>query len=211
MTSPKTVFLSHKAIDGELAKNISVVIHGLLPVKVFLSEEIPKASDFREEIRSAIDRAEIFILLFTDQKDDWSWCFYEVGMYSCSVEHSDRPIYCLHLQDTPSPSPLSNLQTVKAIATDVELWIENLCEQFKWNIPSREKLKIVAKKIEQGFRARNIITERGIKPFIWVTPAWPTKSKPNFNAVRLPNINFDEASVTVDDEFSYNARISRDA
>ncbi len=108
----------------------------------------------------------------------------------------------MHLQDTPSPSPLANLQTVKATAGDLEIWIKNLCGQFKCRPPSREKIRTVAKKIEQGFKTRSIVTERGIKPFVWVTAPWPTKTRPNFNAAKLPAIHFEDAEVLVDDKLA---------
>ena len=101
------VFLSHKAKDGALAKHIRDVLAPLLPdLGIFLSEEIDKSKDFRDEILKKLAKARFFILLYTDPSEDWSWCFFEAGAF-----HSARPekgarkrqIYCLHTKDSLPP------------------------------------------------------------------------------------------------------------
>ena len=70
-------FLSHKAKDGLLAKQIQEALVPVLPgIKIFRSEEIDKSKDFREEIWKRLAKAKFFILLYTDPSDDWSWCFF---------------------------------------------------------------------------------------------------------------------------------------
>ena len=63
MEDTRTVFISHKAKDFELAAKCRKAIQELLRIKVFLSEDIPKGQGFRQEIRSAIDKARYFIAL----------------------------------------------------------------------------------------------------------------------------------------------------
>jgi hypothetical protein len=195
----KPVFLSHKAKDFELAKKCRDTLQNLLPINVFLSEDIIKGGDFRGAIHAALDKAASFILLFTDPSENWSWCFYEAGMYNRLEDKGNgRRIYCLHLQDIPPPSPLADLQTVKAEATDIERWIVDLCAALKFKLPTHEKIQLSARKIDQYFKAVNLISEVEIKPYIWIIPPWPNKNKPNFNAPRLPAIRFENASVVVD-------------
>ena len=201
MLSARSAFLSHKAKDFRLAERCRNAIQELLSINVFMSEDIPKAHGFRQEIHSALEKADCFILLFTDPSEDWSWCLYEAGLYNTAltqVNGSGRPIYCLHFQDTPPPSPLADLQTVKSEARDIERWISDLCRVLKHTPPSGGKIQIAAKKIDQAFKALNVVTEVEIKPYIWVVLPWPGRTKPNFNAAKLPAIRFENALVSID-------------
>jgi hypothetical protein len=201
MPNSKIAFLSHKAKDVELAKIVKKAILRVIPIQVFISEEIRKAEDFRHEIIATLDRADCFVFIFTDPSDDWSWCFYEVGFYDRFAAQASglrRPIYCLHLPDTLPPSPLAHLQAIKAQTEDIERWLLDLCGVLKPRSQTPEKLRLAAKKIEEGFKTLNIVSETDIKPYIWVIPAWPRRSEANFNAAELPSIRFEKAIVTID-------------
>jgi hypothetical protein len=199
----RTAFLSHKVKDAELAAKICSELETVFPsVKIFLSEGIRKAGDFRKEIANALTEASFFILLYTDPGDDWSWCFYEVGCYrSLNPDLSDdeRPVYCLHAEEVPPPSPIANLQTTTSDAGDIERWIGHVASYLKQKAPPRRKVTAAAKKIEHEIKARNILFEQVIKPYIWIKPAWPGP-KPKWNARKLPAISLDNALVTIDKE-----------
>ena len=155
MPNSKIAFLSHKAKDVELAKIVKKAILRVIPIQVFISEEIRKAEDFRHEIIATLDRADCFVFIFTDPSDDWSWCFYEVGFYDRFAAQASglrRPIYCLHLPDTLPPSPLAHLQAIKAQTEDIERWLLDLCGVLKPRSQTPEKLRLAAKKIEEGFK-----------------------------------------------------------
>lgn len=198
------VFLSHKAKDGTLAEKIQQALCSVFPdLEIFLSEEIPKSDDFRKKIWSALGKARFFVLLYTDPKDDWSWCFFEVGAYRSiwREEAKNRhPIYCLHSKESSPPSPLSDLQTVTAEVVDIDRWLRDICKLLNRRAPPRKRMREATEKIESAVRARSILEERTVKPYIWITPRWPAKTPPNFNSAKLPNIPLENAIVTIDPE-----------
>jgi len=202
MAGAKTAFLSHKVTDGDLAVKCQKALRDLLNIKVFMSEDIPKGTNWREDIHSAINKADCFILLFTDPIEDWSWCLYEAGLYGRSSPQANgsrrRPIYCLHFRNTPPPSPLADLQTVRADVDEIQKFINNLYETFKYPLPRYERIQAAARRIEQAFKGIDVLSEVDIKPYVWVIPEWPNRSKPNFNAAKLPAIRFENALVEVD-------------
>lgn len=196
-------FLSHKAKDGLLAKQIQDALATVLPnLDIFLSEKIDKSKDFRDEIWKKLAKARFFILLYTDPSEDWSWCFFEAGAF-----HSVRPekgpgqrqIYCLHTKDSLPPGPLANLQTIQAKAADIKLWIEDIRKLLKRRAPPKNRVDEAARRIECAVKARSILVERSIKPNIWITPRWP-KPQPNCDKANLPPIPLENAIVNIDPE-----------
>src|ERR1700739_2234996 len=173
----RTGFLSHKVMDAKLARELQRELTRVFPtVKIFLSEDIAKARDFRKEITSALARASFFILLYTDPREDWSWCFYEVGSYRSlkpKIPEKKRPVYCLHSEAFAPPSPLANLQTVKADAPDIEQWIRELSQLLNHKTPAAERISSAVKKIERAVKARSVLLEQVIKPYVSIIPPWP--------------------------------------
>ena len=198
------VFLSHKAKDGALAKKVQKALCSVIPdLDIFLSEEIPKSDDFRENIWGALEKAKFFILLYTDPSDDWSWCFFEVGAYRSIWRQESRnrhPIYCLHSKESLPPGPLANLQTIKAESVDIQRWLEDMGELVKRRIPADKRARLAAEQIENAVKARSILNERTIKPYIWIEPHWPKGKPGNFNVAELPEIPLDDATVSIDSE-----------
>ena len=192
-------FLSHKAKDGILAKQIQEALGPVLPsVNIFLSEEIGKSKDFRKEIWTTLAKAKFFILLYTDPNEDWSWCFFEAGAFHSDKTARQRQIYCLHTKDLQPPSPLANLQTIRAEAADIKLWIEDVGKLLKRRAPPKNRVDEAAKLIENAVKARSVLVERMIKPHIWVTPRWPDQTQSNFNKAKLPTIPLQNAIVNID-------------
>src|ERR1700693_4394401 len=124
-----TVFLSHKsqhASAAEALRDALSIVYGR--DEIFLAEEINRGVDWRASIDRALDDAKCFLLLYTDPQLDWSWCFYEAGAFAKMREKTARPVFCLHPGDVVPPSPLANLQTIKATPDQLEPWIRNdLC------------------------------------------------------------------------------------
>jgi hypothetical protein len=203
----RSAFLSHKVKDAKLAKQVQRALGSVFPaVKIFLSEEITKARDFRSEISRALTEASFFILLYTDPSEDWSWCFYEVGSYrSLKPRPSDakeRPFYCLHSGDFQAPSPVANLQTVKASLGDIERWIRDLSVLLKHKTPPAAKIASAARKIELAIKAPTVFHEQVLKPYIWITPPWPGGRTPDWHAARLPPILLENSRIAIDQESS---------
>lgn len=194
-------FLSHKAKDGILAKQIQEALGPVLPsVNIFLSEEIGKSKDFRKEIWTTLAKAKFFILLYTDPNEDWSWCFFEAGAFHSDKTARQRHIYCLHTKDLQPPSPLANLQTIRAEAADIKLWIEDIGKRLKGRAPPKSRVDEAAKRIENAVKARSVLVERMVKPHICITPRWPDQTQSNFNKAKLPTIPMENAIVNIDPE-----------
>jgi hypothetical protein len=209
----RTAFLSHKVKDAKLAKQIRDALGKVFPaITIFLSEEITKARDFRTEISKALIESSFFILLYTDPSEDWSWCFYEVGSYrSLKLRLSDdkeRPFYCLHSGDFQPPSPVANLQTVKATIGDIERWIRDLSVVLKHRNPPAAKIAAAARKIELAIKASNVFLEQVLKPYIWITPPWPGPHAPNWHAAELPPIALENSRVAIDQESATKLQLS---
>ena len=125
-----TAFLSHKNQHANAARALRDALNIVFAKdEVFLTEDIDKGEDFRNEIDRALDQAKCFVLLYTDPKLDWSWCFYEAGAFAKMKGPPGRPVFCLHPVEVVPPSPLANLQTIQATPEQLENWIRNsLCE-----------------------------------------------------------------------------------
>lgn len=206
----KIGFLSHKAKDGELAKQIANALTTVLRrVPVFLSEHISPSDDWRKVITKNLNRADFFILLFTDPDDDWSWCLFEAGYVARNdFSGNDRPIYCIHPHDVEPPSPLAHLQTISARPPDVKAWIAKLCSDLRRKTPSDRSMTAAARKIVNAVNGRSSMHESLVKPHIEITPRWPKNARPNWSCPRLlPKLSFEDALVTIDDESAHKLEL----
>jgi hypothetical protein len=100
------------------------------------------------------------VLVFTDQHEDWGWCLYETGFFDALMQipnsEQSRKIYCLHNSSITPPSPIANLQTIKAELKDVTHWLEQV---FAYTRQTRAKfLKDIPKLAE---RICNVFSNAG--------------------------------------------------
>jgi hypothetical protein len=191
------VFLSHKTTFAEQAEALARALEEAAPgAKIFQSEDIDKGQDWRDRIHHELERAKCFILLYTDPKLDWSWCFYEAGafMSKCS---KPRPVFCLHPKTVEPPSPLANLQTIRAERQDIEKWLGNdLCPLLNCRRRQKEdRRKATVKDIERLVNATGPIQETSLKPYIWIKPKWSGDWTATGN---IPEIDFSDASISID-------------
>jgi hypothetical protein len=195
-------FLSHKAVHRDEAKAVAKALNVIMSNdEIFRSEEIGKAEDFRDEITQALDQAKCFVLLYTDPTLDWSWCFYEAGLFTKANGGSTRPIYCLHPPDVDPPSPISNLQTIQARSDEIENWIrDDLCPVLKRRQPDASDLAESVQSIEKVVNNIGPVSEHVLKPYIWITPQWPGPDPAWHATDRLPKIDFSTAYVSIDAE-----------
>jgi hypothetical protein len=130
------IFFSHKVKDEPVTRNIIELLHrNTENVQCFISEDITKGKDWRHEIALHLKLSGILVLVFTDPDEDWGWCLYETGFFDALMQIHDaaqtRLIYCLHNSSTTPPSPIANLQTIKAEPDDVSKWLSELFEHTK--------------------------------------------------------------------------------
>jgi TIR domain len=189
------VFLSHKQDYTKQAQALCRALRKIVPgAAIFRSEDIDKGADFRAAINRELAEAKCFVLLYTDPEIDWSWCFYEAGVFMCKGRKR-RPVFCLHPKAVPPPSPLANLQSIPAERAEIEKWIRNDFSRVLTRKHREDKLKGTVKDIEKLVNATAPVEELFLKPYIEIRPQWSG----DWNAIdKIPQIDFSNASVKID-------------
>ena len=134
--SSYNIFFSHKVKDEPVTRNIIDLLHRHTDnVQCFISEDIEKGKNWRDEIAQHLKLSSLLVLIFTDPEEDWGWCLYETGFFDALTQIPDatqgRRIYCLHNTSAAPPSPIANLQTIAAEPEDVSRWLRGLFEYTK--------------------------------------------------------------------------------
>jgi hypothetical protein len=130
------IFFSHKVKDEPVTRKIIELLHRHTDnVQCFISEDIEKGKNWRDEIAEHLKLSSLLVLIFTDPEEDWGWCLYETGFFDALTQIPDaaqaRRIYCLHNPSATPPSPIANLQTIAAEPEDVSRWLSGLFEYTK--------------------------------------------------------------------------------
>ncbi|MCG6875312.1 MAG: toll/interleukin-1 receptor domain-containing protein [Betaproteobacteria bacterium] len=161
-----TVFISHKHEDHALALEVMNAMEGLDPERIdcFVSGvDITAGMDWRREIRSALAKSHLLVLLFTAPSKNWDWCLYETGLYTRFDQSEARSVVCLFSPGEASPSPLADLQGVPANAENVRAFLDTLCRRT-WEISddwrrgalqlevAPDRLEAAARAIAEAFR-----------------------------------------------------------
>jgi hypothetical protein len=199
--SMTTVFLSHKSEHASAAEDLRDALSIVFGRdEIFLAEEINKGDDWRAEIDRALSEAKCFILLYTDPQLDWSWCFYEAGAFAKMGDKPGRTVFCLHPNDVKPPSPLANLQTIKATRDQLEHWIRNdLCTIDGCRQPSAKDISPSVEEIEKLIDSISPVYEKVLKPFIWIEPSCPgSGGEPSWNDASALSEYFSRATVSID-------------
>ncbi len=189
------VFLSHKQHFANEAEQLDALLSKAVPgANVFRSEDIDKGKEWRTAIDEELDDAKCFVLLYTSPEQDWSWCFYEAGRFSRKGRRP-RPVGCLHPEAIELPSPLANLQGIKARSADIRKWLGGqFFRDVRSSKPSAAELGETADAIEKLVNGMPT-KENFLKPYIWIVPKTPTDWDAS-NKSRT--IDFSNASVEVD-------------
>ena len=130
------VFISHKHEDHALAVVVKKAIQSLNKdlIDCFVSDvDITAGTDWRREIRSALARSHILLLLFTAPSKNWDWCLFETGLYMRFDRSEIQSVICLFNPVDASPSPLADLQGVPANADKVRALLDSLCRRT-WEV-----------------------------------------------------------------------------
>ena len=114
-----SIFISFKEQDAEIAEQIKRIIqqHGRIEIHVF--KETEGGVEYRDWIKSCLQRSHLFLLIYTDLTADWTWCMYEAGLFTPLNGAPERPLICLHPPHILPPAPLSHYEAVKAEPADL--------------------------------------------------------------------------------------------
>jgi hypothetical protein len=135
------------------------------PVECFVSgSDIGAGTDWNREIREALKRSHLLVLLFTNPSQNWDWCLYEAGLFTRLDEENVHAVVSLFHPDGAAPRVLENLQGVPARESAIREFLENLCKST-WRVSDDwrrgplnprvrpQVLKEAAEKIEDAFPA----------------------------------------------------------
>jgi hypothetical protein len=124
--------------------------------------DISAGMDWRREIRGALARSHLLLLLFTAPSKNWDWCLFETGLYTRFDKREVRAVVSLFNPGQGVPSPLADLQGVPAKPDKIRAFLDILCRRT-WMISDdwrqgalaadieQEKLKDVAEAIAKAF------------------------------------------------------------
>jgi hypothetical protein len=130
------VFISHKHDDHALAERVKHLIESLnrKAITCFVSgHDITAGADWRREVRGALARSHMLVLLFTAPSKNWDWCLFETGLYTRSDNTDIRAVVPLFHPGQASPSPLADLQGVPAKADKIGEFLDALCRRT-WTV-----------------------------------------------------------------------------
>lgn len=124
------VFISHKHEDHALATTVAQSLRSLsTALDCFVSgSDIGAGTDWNREIREALKRSHLLVLLFTNPTHNWDWCLYEAGLFTRLDAEDVHAVVSLFHPDGPAPRVLENLQGVVANQADLRVFLEKLCK-----------------------------------------------------------------------------------
>ena len=110
------IFISHKMPkDGVAALLIGQLIasNSGSKIEIILAETFQKGGRLTPEITAAIQSADIFILLYTGEDEDWGYCLLEAGQFQATITNANRrSIVVLHAPGVDVPKPLTEYISV---------------------------------------------------------------------------------------------------
>jgi hypothetical protein len=89
-------------------------LYGADRVQCFVSEKIPYGTDWYDQIRENLSRADVIVLLFTLTDASWDWPLYEVGLATDPSDTDTCKVVCIYPPYSKPPDPIKYSQAVKA-------------------------------------------------------------------------------------------------
>ncbi|MCJ9703257.1 MULTISPECIES: toll/interleukin-1 receptor domain-containing protein [unclassified Bradyrhizobium] len=128
--SDLTIFISHKMPkDSEAARRIGNLIASYSgnKIKIVLAEDFQKGRELTPEITAAIQSADIFLLLYTGEDQDWGYCLLEAGQFQTALSKDEkRSIVVFHDPSVSKPRALSQYISVPISSDQVYDFLEQI-------------------------------------------------------------------------------------
>ena len=178
--TPGTIFISHRAEYGSLVKELKKAIETTSrgQIRIFISEELRGAEDWREAIKKQLADAQSLFLVYGAPHEDWTWCFYEAGYFAgIDVGKQPRRIYCISRPNVPAPGPLSELQMV----TDIEGLLKDLMDIYDEN-----KVGYNPVQLRQSISAAGRLLFRQLEEFVGYPRVYFVANDSDFATAELP-------------------------
>jgi hypothetical protein len=116
------LFLSHKAKDQGAAEEIFSVLKraGGRMLEIFMCENIETGDNWQDEIEKQLHESDWFLLLFTGNNDDWSWCHHEADFFRGTMYPDPKRVVVFYPNNVIMPDPLEAFQAVKCSDDDLD-------------------------------------------------------------------------------------------
>lgn len=140
MPSKYKIFISHRLEDRSIAFAASGALRLLSDKRLepFVCEDIPGGRDWRDWIYEKIDESDILLFLYTDKRQDWMWCFYEIGLFLNPRNAEADKIICLRDPSIDElPSPLEKYQAYEATEKGITDFLKDLFYKGKFTHDDR--------------------------------------------------------------------------
>jgi len=148
------IFISHKMpTDTPVAEEIGsrLSLYAGNEVRVTHAGQFPYGVNWRKLIEDAINKADWFILLCTNQDEDWAFCLFECGLFQARMQASPENkrliTFCRKAEDVSSA-----LEEFNALVMSQEAVVK-LLEDIYVNEPLRLAPKIGKKDLELAANA----------------------------------------------------------
>jgi hypothetical protein len=133
------VFISHRKEDRAVAE----VLQGALEIfskfnldhkarnNVYVCEEMPGGTKWRNWIEEKIASSTIMVFLYTEENADWRWCLYEIGLFNGSrLQGEGKKAHMITLKDPTierPPPPVDQYQAYNADGAGITKFFKDLC------------------------------------------------------------------------------------
>ena len=112
MSEPLNIFVSHASEYAELAMTLKRSLEALAGderLDIRVSVTMPGGSDWRDWIENNVRSADLFLLLYPDERMDLNWCNYELGFFRRRAPHR-VPEECRYRKTSTGVRAISSLQ-----------------------------------------------------------------------------------------------------
>lgn len=182
---PRSVFISHKHEDAEIAQLLADCLQSLAgpKIEIFLTSSLDYdgvkfGAPLKEQIAQQLSQTELFLLLYTGGRKDYSWCTYEAGLATDTTRPDAKKHIVISLVDD-APSMFDGTRFVKAMKTgEIEGFLREFCFDAKTfpgeggplleATPALEEAAVTrAEALTKTFKATSLGDSQEI-------PRWPT-------------------------------------
>jgi hypothetical protein len=132
-----SIFISHKMPkDSAAASTIGqlIAMHSGSKIKINLAEDFHKGQQLTSAITEAIQSADIFVLLYTGEDQDWGYCLLEAGQFQATLGNkaagpgadATKSIVVFHDPKTSTPKALGGYIAVPISDESVHGFLKDL-------------------------------------------------------------------------------------
>ncbi|MET4630902.1 hypothetical protein ABIB83_007962 [Bradyrhizobium sp. I1.8.5] len=132
------IFISHKMpADTPAVTDFGnrLALYAGNAIEISHAGKFDKGADFRTAIEEEILSSDMFILYYTSDSYDWSFCIFECGIFKAHMaEDTKRKLIVLRGHESRVPESLSNLNSVTATAADLASMIREIYLEEPWRV-----------------------------------------------------------------------------